>query len=211
MSASDDRTVQLWHLPKGALHGVLEGHSEPVTTVAFSPCGSLLASESCDNTVRLWNVDAEKSLGMLAGHSDGIRAVAFLREDNLLASASYYRTVKFSDPSSKTVAQMLLFDWNLSECFLSGPSPTDQTNVGANHVQFQGEFMPRSTALDTDIMTVCGSWLTINAAKLLWLPQDYRPGCVVCHSNTVAIAFKSNKAITIRFDFRSDRPWESLC
>jgi WD40 repeat protein len=43
-SGSDDNTVRLWDAATGALHGEpLEGHSDSVNSVAFSPDGKLIA------------------------------------------------------------------------------------------------------------------------------------------------------------------------
>jgi WD40 repeat protein len=44
VSGSRDKTVQLWDAATGAALQTLEGHSDLVTLVAFSPDGKLLPS-----------------------------------------------------------------------------------------------------------------------------------------------------------------------
>ncbi|TGO84389.1 hypothetical protein BPOR_0510g00050 [Botrytis porri] len=48
----------------------LEGHSDSVYSVAFSPDGKVVASGSNDKTIRLWDVATGDSLQTLEGHSD---------------------------------------------------------------------------------------------------------------------------------------------
>jgi WD40 repeat protein len=54
-SASGDKTVRLWDAATGAARRTLDGHSDIVWDVAFSPDGKLVASASRDKTVRLWD------------------------------------------------------------------------------------------------------------------------------------------------------------
>jgi WD40 repeat protein len=50
------RAVQLWDVTTAKRLALLEGHKGKVTSLAFSPGGTRLASGSYDRTVRLWDV-----------------------------------------------------------------------------------------------------------------------------------------------------------
>ncbi|NQT35833.1 hypothetical protein HQ587_11635, partial [bacterium] len=66
----------------------LEGHSEDVKSVSFSPDGSILTSVSADNTIKLWSITDGRCLKTLKGHEDWVRSVSFSPDGSLLASGS---------------------------------------------------------------------------------------------------------------------------
>jgi WD40 repeat protein len=66
----------------------LEGHSDFVTSVAFSHDSTRLASASYDKTVKIWVASSGACLQTLKGHSDLVLSVAFSHDSTRLASAS---------------------------------------------------------------------------------------------------------------------------
>jgi WD40 repeat protein len=67
-SGSQDKTVKLWSVESQKEVTTLQGHSYPVTSVAFSPDGKYLASGSTDSTVKLWSVESQKEVTTLKVH-----------------------------------------------------------------------------------------------------------------------------------------------
>jgi WD40 repeat protein len=85
----------------------LEGHHGSVSSVAFSPDGTRLASGSYDCTVKVWDAHSGQCLQTLEGHSDPVSSVAFSPDGTRLASGSYDCTVKVWDAHSGQCLQTL--------------------------------------------------------------------------------------------------------
>ena len=78
----------------------LEGHSEAVLSVAFSPNGEKLASASGDTTVRMWDLNTECPLVTCEGHKGWVLFVAFSPDNTTLASAGMDNNILIWDADS---------------------------------------------------------------------------------------------------------------
>src|SRR5438067_1867810 len=67
----------------------LNGHTDPVSSLAYSPDGKTLASGSGDRSIKLWDVQTGKEQATLKGDTDSARSVVFSPDSKALASGSY--------------------------------------------------------------------------------------------------------------------------
>ncbi len=72
-----DNRLQLWSLDFLKLAYTLKGHSEQVSSVAFSPVGGRAASASWDQSVKLWDTTTGSALSTLSGHGSVVTSVCF--------------------------------------------------------------------------------------------------------------------------------------
>ena len=88
------KAILLWDTDSGKLLRTLTGHTDAVTSVAYSSSAPLLASGSCDKTVRLWDARTVSHLRTLKGHTDIVTSLVFAPTGSILASGSSDKTVR---------------------------------------------------------------------------------------------------------------------
>ncbi|NJK28518.1 MAG: WD40 repeat domain-containing protein [Coleofasciculaceae cyanobacterium SM2_3_26] len=96
VSSSHDKTIKLWQpddTGKFTLIRTLQGHTDGVLAVEFSPEGDSLVSGSWDKTIRFW-LNRETSLPRLVGHSDRINSISFSPDGKHIATGSRDETIK---------------------------------------------------------------------------------------------------------------------
>ena len=74
--------------------GPFSGHSEGVTSVAFSPDGRHIVSGSYDETICVWNAMTGKIVaGPFSGHLSGVTSVVFSPDGQHIVSGSDDQTI----------------------------------------------------------------------------------------------------------------------
>jgi WD40 repeat protein len=83
---------------------VIEGHTDWVSSVIFSPDGLRIISGSYDRTVRIWNTMTGRLLTVCDGHTSRICSIALSPEGTKMISGSYDKTARIWD--TRTGAQL---------------------------------------------------------------------------------------------------------
>ncbi|XP_059526507.1 notchless protein homolog 1 isoform X2 [Myotis daubentonii] len=78
----------------------LEGHSEAVISVAFSPTGKYLASGSGDTTVRFWDLSTETPHFTCQGHRHWVLSISWSPDGKKLASGCKNGQILLWDPNT---------------------------------------------------------------------------------------------------------------
>uniref|UniRef100_A0A6B2L345 NLE domain-containing protein n=1 Tax=Arcella intermedia TaxID=1963864 RepID=A0A6B2L345_9EUKA len=82
----------------------LQGHTEAVLSVAFSPDGTQLATGSGDTTVRLWDILTGTPYAECKGHKNWVLFVSWSPDGKYVASGSMDKTIKIWDKSGKLIS-----------------------------------------------------------------------------------------------------------
>ena len=138
----------------------IEGHSDCVYSVSFSPDGTRIASGSHDSTVRIWDSETGKLVaGPFEGHSDWVSSVAFSPDGTRIASGSADKTVRIWDVRSNPASHRERpnsSSTNPTQTSSSQPSPP----VGSSELDWKLSYV---------------GWIKGNDGEILmWVPKGLR-------------------------------------
>ncbi len=76
------------------------GHTDTVTSAAFSPDGTRVVTASSDGTARVWDAKTGATLATLSGHTGAVHSAAFSPDGTRVVTASWDKTARVWDATT---------------------------------------------------------------------------------------------------------------
>lgn len=83
----------------------LEGHTDIVSGVSFSPDGQTIATASFDGTAKIWKMTGQE-ITTFNGHTDRVTRVSFSPTENVLVTTSFDNTARLWTPEGEEIATL---------------------------------------------------------------------------------------------------------
>jgi WD40 repeat protein len=126
VTASQDKTAQVWDASTGQPIGDPMRHDGPVNSASFSPDGRQVVTASSDGTARLWDSSTGQPIGEPMHHDDEVYSASFSSDGTRIVTASADKTARLWDAhTGKPIGEPL----HLESCVNSASFSPDGTRV----------------------------------------------------------------------------------
>ncbi len=100
LKGTSQHVVVIWDARTGDPLRELEGHTEDINDLNFSPDGSRLVTVGADGTAIIWNPRTGELLHTLTGHKDSLQGVSFSNDGSLVATSGWDGTLRLWDAAT---------------------------------------------------------------------------------------------------------------
>jgi WD40 repeat protein len=100
VTASDGPNALIWDAGTGQIIGELSGHTDGVTSAAFSADGKHIVTASRDKTARVWSAATRVSINTLVGHAEDVTGASFSPDGKRIVTASADKTARLWDAAT---------------------------------------------------------------------------------------------------------------
>jgi WD40 repeat protein len=94
VTASADKTAQVWDAATGQPLGIRLTHQGSVSSAAFSPDGTRVVTASADKTAQVWDAATGQPLGIRLTHQGWVSSAAFSPDGTHVVTASADKTAQ---------------------------------------------------------------------------------------------------------------------
>ena len=172
----------VWDVETSTVLLRLEGHTDGVLGIAWSPDDSLIATASDDRTARIWNSTTGEELARLEGHTSGVLDCAWSPNGTWLATGSRDYKARLWDPR----ANLSLGKWSDNNCVRSVDFHPSGTIVATSGVDKTLKF--RNARTGSVLVTIDdGIDLDSCVMKSRWDPAGERIAAAYGKSATVIL------------------------
>lgn len=111
----DDLSIQIWSVSNRVSVATLQGHRDPVTSIAFSPDGSRLVSGSFDASISLWDATTGNNIATVRRLPVFMLSVVFSPDGRRIVSGGDDGTVSIWDVDGLVMNPSLDSAWDFQE------------------------------------------------------------------------------------------------
>ena len=110
LTGSQDNSVLRWQSASPMPVASLDGHTGPVTHLAYSIDGTVLVSSSVDGSVRSWNIETGEAIRSFAGHTGAVYAARLAADAKQVVSCGADGTCRLWNAATGALIRQMAAD-----------------------------------------------------------------------------------------------------